>query len=118
MILFNTDRKEVDLVYNFYKIDTVDAESENKATVLFFKCAPIASNATCTTLSSLKVICLVASLVDHKPETIVFAETVLKCAPNPKSLASVNNNSLGSLGSQETLHSEAYNYVQKYCKAR
>jgi hypothetical protein len=43
---------------------------------------------------------------------------VLKCAPNPKSLASVNNNSLGSLGSQETLHSEAYNYVQKYCKAR
>jgi hypothetical protein len=45
MILFKTDRREVDLVYNFYKIETVDAESENNATVLLFKCAPIASNA-------------------------------------------------------------------------
>jgi hypothetical protein len=118
MILFNIDLREVDLVYSFYRIDTVDAESENNATVLFFKCAPIASKATCTTLSSLNVMCLVASFADHNPETIVFAETVLKCAPKPKSLASVNNNSLGSLGSHETLHMEAYNYVQKYFKAR
>jgi hypothetical protein len=102
--LFNTVRREVDLVYNFYNIDTVDAESENSATVLSFKCAPMASKAICTTFNSLNVICLVASFADHKPETIVCEETAPKCAPKPKSLASVNNNSLGSLGSHETLH--------------
>jgi hypothetical protein len=56
MILLSTERKETDLVYNFYKIDTVDDESENKTTALFFKCAPIASNAIYTTFNSLKVI--------------------------------------------------------------
>jgi hypothetical protein len=69
----------------------------------------MASNAIYTTFNSLNVICLVASLADHKPETIVFYETVPKWAPKPKSLASVNNNSFGSEGSQETLHVEHYN---------
>jgi hypothetical protein len=94
----------VDLVYNFYNIDTVEEESENNATVLFFKCAPIASKAIYTTFNSLKVICFVASLLDHKPEITVLSETLPKCAPKPKSLASVNNSSLGSLGSHDTLH--------------
>ena len=71
MILFNTERREVDLVYSFYKIETAEAESENNATVLFFKCAPIASKAICTTFNSLKVICFVASFADHKPDTTV-----------------------------------------------
>ena len=102
------------MVYNFYKIATVDEESENNATVLFFKCAPIASKAICTTFNSLKVICLVASLADHNPETTVLCYTLLKCAPKPKSLASVNSNSFGSLGSHETLHIAYYNKLQKY----
>jgi hypothetical protein len=57
---------------------TVEEESENNATVLFFKCAPIDSKAICTTFNSLKVMCLVASLADHKPETTVLCYTLLK----------------------------------------
>ena len=57
------------MVYNFCKIETVEDESLNNATVLFLRCAPIASKAIYTTFNSLNVICLVASVKDHKPET-------------------------------------------------
>jgi hypothetical protein len=102
--LFKTALSDVDLVYNFYNIATVEEESENNATVLFFKCAPIASKAIYTTFNSLKVICFVASLLDHNPEITVLSEILLKCAPKPKSLASVNSISFGSVGSHETIH--------------
>jgi hypothetical protein len=39
------ERKDADFVYSFCKTETVVAESENKATVLFLSCAPKASSA-------------------------------------------------------------------------
>jgi hypothetical protein len=39
------ERKDADFVYSFCKTETVVAESENKATVLFLSCAPKASRA-------------------------------------------------------------------------
>jgi hypothetical protein len=45
MILPSTDRKETDLVYNFYKMATVVLESENNDTCLSFNVGPNASKA-------------------------------------------------------------------------
>lgn len=82
-ILFKTALRDIDFVYNFCRIETVEAEPENKAIGLFLRCAPIASKAICPIFSFIKLICFVASLLDHKPDTTVLAQTLLKCAPKP-----------------------------------
>jgi hypothetical protein len=55
IILPNTLRNDTDLVYNFYKIDTVVEESENKEINRYYKVGPNASKAIWTTFNSLKV---------------------------------------------------------------
>jgi hypothetical protein len=66
-----TARKETDLVYNFYKTPTVVEESENNDTWRYFKVGPKASSASCTTFSSLKVICFYAYSKGQSPESSV-----------------------------------------------
>ena len=56
--------------------------------------------------------------VDHGPESTVFEEIVLKCAPSAKSEESVNNISSCCLGSHETEQSAGYKHDQKYFKDR
>ncbi len=55
IILPNTPRNDTDLVYNFYKTDTVVEESENKEINRYYKVGPNASKAIQTTFNSLKV---------------------------------------------------------------
>jgi hypothetical protein len=45
IILPNTPRNDTDLVYNFYKTDTVVEESENKEINRYYKVGPNASKA-------------------------------------------------------------------------
>jgi hypothetical protein len=66
-----TDRKDTDLVYSFYKIETVVVESENKDTCLSFKVGPNASKAIYTTFSSLNVICFRAWSSGQSPDNTV-----------------------------------------------
>lgn len=101
IILPKTLRKEIDLVYSFCKTATVVDESENKETLRYFKVGPKASKAIYTTFNSLKVMWFLAYSKGHKPESKVSLCTVPKCAPYPKSLASVKSNSWGSEGSQD-----------------
>lgn len=65
------DLNETDLVYNFYNTLTVVAESENSDTWRSFKVGPNASNASWTTLSSLKVICFDACSKGQRLESSV-----------------------------------------------
>lgn len=110
----STLRRETDLVYNFYRTATVEAESENREILRCFKVGPNASNASWTTFNSLNVICFVAYSKGHSPERSVSRCTVPKWAPYPKSLESVNNNSWGSEGSQDCWQYVVDNVDQKY----
>lgn len=76
-----TLRKETDLVYNFYKTETVVEESENNATWRYFKVGPSASKAIYTTFNSLNVMCLVAYSEGQRPESKEFLLIVPKWAP-------------------------------------
>lgn len=67
----NIERKETDLVYNFYNTPTVVEESENNDTWRCFKVGPKASSASWTTFSSLNVICFYACSKGQRPEISV-----------------------------------------------
>lgn len=100
-------------VYSFYKIATVDAESLNNATDLLRKNGANPSNAILTAFNSLNVMCYDASIPSNTPLTNDFGPTVeAKCAPAPKSEASVNNSSCGAEISHDEAHYVNYNYDQ------
>lgn len=72
--------------------------------------------ANSTTFNSLKVMCLSASSVHHKPDTKCCWVTVDACAPYPTSLASVNKDSLASTESHAEKHSDCSKLAQKCFK--